>query len=601
MFMKNIVLRTLLSSLLLVLLQSCQTSDTLENTFKYHPDDPFQKTMVKSQFFELNAAQDNVVEGKNGTLLVFPQGCFVDAGGKTMSGKVKVELAEAFSLDEMLLSNLTTTSDGTLLETDGMIYFNATSNGKQIQINNDNPVYIEIPTPKKLPGMMAYKGTRDAQGGMNWTAPKPLETFLVPVNMHLLDFLPKGFEYEVLASMPFGGYQHATRELTDSLYYSLSVSNGSEWLVNLADMNVNEPLENTTQASVNYSFSGENADEETYMGEDTTTVSNCGIDPAIIQAIRSEKFQQTFIATREFEIRLQAIFPTCRNDIIEIYINNTDKNLWESDSLAVVALQGSKLQPEFQRFFQMKQTNLYGAGKYAALLREYYEQRLSNIKMSLEAGRDKAIRAHREKNKSAQKLNAEYRKLLRKREAHRMETYGFEWTETGWVNIDRGVIPKDFGWEKLELVVQKAKDFERVHTYVVYSSIQSLYRLNTTDGERFFVGNEIDQQMLMPKNQPAHCISIGYKNGTPYVAVQAFVTGSIQELKATLEQTTDSNLKAVLKAYDQNGQENSIEEDLERMALLELETKRQTAIRSDVAVINRLYRIAYPCCASEAN
>ena len=182
-----------------------------------------------------------------------------------------------------------------------------------------------------------------------------------------------------------------------------------------------------------------------------------------------------------------------------------------------------------------------------------------------------------------------------------METYGFEWTETGWVNIDRGVIPKDFGWEKLELVVQNAKNFERVHTYVVYSSIQSLYRLNTTDGERFFVGNEIDQQMLMPKNQPAHCISIGYKNGTPYVAVQAFVTGSIQELKATLEQTTDSNLKAVLKAYDQNGQENSIEEDLERMALLELEAKRQTAIRSDVAVINRLYRIAYPCCASEAN
>jgi hypothetical protein len=40
---------------------------------------------------------------------------------------------------------------------------------------------------------------------------------------------------------------------------------------------------------------------------------------------------------------------------------------------------------------------------------------------------------------------------------------------------------------------------------------------------------------------------------------------------------------------------------LERMALLELEAKRQTAIRSDVAVINRLYRIAYPCCASEAN
>lgn len=80
--------------LVLMLLQSCQTSDTTETTFKHHPHDPFRETMVESQIFELNASQDNVTEGKHETLLVFPKGCFVNAEGKAVTGKVKVELAD---------------------------------------------------------------------------------------------------------------------------------------------------------------------------------------------------------------------------------------------------------------------------------------------------------------------------------------------------------------------------------------------------------------------------------------------------------------------------------------------------------------------------
>jgi len=586
--MKTNTLHLLPASLLvLMLLQSCQPSDTAETTFKHHPHDPFRETMVESQIFELNASQDNVTEGKHETLLVFPKGCFVNAEGKAVTGKVKVELAEAFSLSRMLLSNLTTTSDSALLETGGMIFLNVTGNGEQLYISKSNPVYIEIPAPHKVPGMMAYKGTRDATGNMNWTEPKTLEDFLVPIDFSLLDFLPKGFDDEVVISMPFAGRQKADRALADSLYYSLSVRDGKEWLGKMADVNLNEPNDNSTQ-SVGNQIDRDIAGEE---------AAYCGIDPAIIQAIRSEEFQKTFIATREFEKRLQTIFSTCRDDIIEIYIKNTDKNLWESDSLAAVALQGDALRREFLRFHQWKQTNVDGAGKYGALLRQYYEQRLSAVKSSLEVARDKAIRAHREKNEKAVKTLETYKELLRKREAYRMETYGFIWSETGWINIDRGIAPKNFEWGKLEVAVQNGKAFDRVHTYVVYQSIRSLYRLNTMEQEVFFTGEQTDRGMWMPKKQPATCIVIAYKDEEPYWAVNEFITGPGERLALTLSPTKYEDLNVALRAYDSYGQENNINEDLKNMALLAEDDKRRAVLRSELAVISRLRRIAYPCCA----
>jgi hypothetical protein len=71
-----------------------------------------------------------------------------------------------------------------------------------------------------------------------------------------------------------------------------------------------------------------------------------------------------------------------------------------------------------------------------------------------------------------------------------METYGFNWSETGWINIDNGTLPKDWNEQPLEITVSNGKQFDRVYTYIVYTSIKSLYRLNTNDNIQFYVGND---------------------------------------------------------------------------------------------------------------
>lgn len=60
-----------------------------------------------------------------------------------------------------------------------------------------------------------------------------------------------------------------------------------------------------------------------------------GIDPAKVQAIWNERFNGTNLATREFEERMREIHRTCDGQVLDLYVNNLDRNLSQLDSMAV--------------------------------------------------------------------------------------------------------------------------------------------------------------------------------------------------------------------------------------------------------------------------
>jgi hypothetical protein len=599
--LKNIVG---LISLVLLFTQCNSLTEKIESTVKFSENDPFQKTMIPSQTFELNADIDNVVEGENGTILILPKGCFKNAKGEIVTEKIIVELSEALSVEEMLLSNLTTTSNGNLLETDGMIYVNVTANGEQLTINKENPIHIEIPTNKRKAGMMAYKGLRDGNGNMNWIEPKELKKFLVPIDINLLNFYPEGFEAEVNNGLPYKNHNTATKELVDSLYFSLSIADGSDLLKGLVGTEYNEAYYNLNMKVVDGKYTDESYQTNTMNDSAAATEvldesyaeCGCGIDPAIIKVIKDGKFQNSLISTREFEIRLQVIFKSCRNDILEMYINNLDKNLWELDSNAVVMLGADSLASSFFGFYEQGLTNVEDANKYSKLLRSYYEKQLHKVKSDLKSVHKKAKKELQKENKIAEETANKYKKLLFKREKHRMETYGFEWSETGWINIDVGTIPKDWGPQRLEMIVQNGKTYDRVHTYVIYTSIKSLYRLNSTDNELFYVGNTEQKEMNMPKKRLAIAISIAYNGDNQYLAIKEFETGSETQISLLLQESSTAKVKEAIKPYNGYSKENKIDKDLEYMAFFAKERKRQEKLKSENQFIMRLWKIAYPCC-----
>lgn len=594
---------------IILIVVSCASNSTQNNvltqTVKFSENDPFKNSITESQYFEIDPNTDNVIEGEKGTLIATPKGCFLDKNGNPVTENIEIELTECLSMEEMVLSNLTTTSEDKLLETDGMIYVNATSNGEQLKIDKNNPIYIEIPTDKVKEGMQVYKGSRDENGNMEWSDPRDLQNYLVSIDLNLLDFLPPGFNEAVQSGMPFRNYSTASTELTDSLYYSLSVSDGSFLTQGFHNTDYNEAY-NLGNNVVDGKYTDDSyLTNSSYYTESDTTRSEavevdyqieCGVNPAKIKVLKTSEFQNTLISTREFESRLKVIFKVCRTDIIDTYINNLEKDLWEIDQMVVEKLSGNKFyQDQFIAFSQQKKTNVQGSKKYSAALKKYYQTQLKKIKNELENVKEKAIQELQAKNEVAKNVADEYKGLLFKRETFRMQKYGFEWSKTGWLNIDKGTIPKTWGPQRLEIFVQKGKSFERVYTYVVYTSLKSLYRLNTNDGELFYVGNQNSRQMLMPKKKIAVGIAIAYNGDTPFIGIEEFTTGD-PKVEIRLSETTFESISKAIKPYDKYSTENKIDKDLEYMTFFAKERKRQKKLQTERRYIRSLWHVAFPCC-----
>lgn len=109
------------------------------------------------------------IKGKEGTILTFPPACLVDEMGNPVTSPVQIELRECYKMKDMLFSNLSTTSSDMILETGGMVYVQATCNGKPLHLMATHPIMIEMPTKEKQKGMELFYGEkRPASGVMNW-------------------------------------------------------------------------------------------------------------------------------------------------------------------------------------------------------------------------------------------------------------------------------------------------------------------------------------------------------------------------------------------------------------------------------------------------
>ena len=584
-----------------------EKSSVIPRDQKISSKDPFSKNIVESQFFEVNGKQDTVVEGNMGTVIVIPKGAFTNQKGEPVTENIKVELAEALSLDQMLLSNLTTYSNGMPLQTGGMIFLNATSGGEKLEINTDKPVYIEIPTGNKKPGMMAYEGQRDVNGNMNWINPQTLDNYLVPVDLQSLDFLPAGFATEVTNGMPFRSYQTANTKLIDSLYYSLSLPRQTPAASPATEFN--EPYANQNAKVVNgkytpnsYVVNGKIALSDSLSrkeGADTAkskAYKVCGIDPARIKVLRSSAFENTLISTREFEARLRIIHRTCRNEILELYINNLDKNLWEIDLIAANMISGTdSLHARFIQFSELKQTKIKNSGVQVEMLRKFYSRRLQQVKEELATFKRKQDQTLDNEKKEVEKVANKYKKLLWKREKYRMEKFGFTWTKTGWVNIDTGIDPKPWESKSIEIIVDKGKEYDAVYTYFVYTNIKSLYRLNTVDNEHFYTGDVQQRTIPVPKNMEAVVITVAYKNEVPYLGVKGFNTKQDQFM-VFLSESTKQGISTAIAVYDDYRSENKIDKDLEFQAFFNKDRKRQEKLKAEGEFIQKLWYKANPCC-----
>lgn len=153
-----------------VLLTAC-------NKDKENSTDIFTKVYksdnILSQTFSINGDKDTVIKGNSGTVLRIYKNTFFDGRGQLVKGEINIELKEVFSPNDIVLGNLTTTFDGKNLESGGMIYINASSNGQQLKIAEDKIIGGIMPCDKQDNEMQIFQGKMDSLK-INWGNPEPI-------------------------------------------------------------------------------------------------------------------------------------------------------------------------------------------------------------------------------------------------------------------------------------------------------------------------------------------------------------------------------------------------------------------------------------------
>jgi len=108
---------------------------------------------------------DTTIRLDQGTIIYFPPNAFGERTGKCIEIKAK----EFYKMSDMLLENLSTTSNGILLETEGMVYLEALYKGESIELAPGKQVTILMPTDSLRTDVGIFYGERDEHSDvMNW-------------------------------------------------------------------------------------------------------------------------------------------------------------------------------------------------------------------------------------------------------------------------------------------------------------------------------------------------------------------------------------------------------------------------------------------------
>lgn len=117
---------------------------------------PFAK---QPQTFSFQANRDTSINCEEGTLIKLKANSFISAKtGKEISGKVQLSVLEYYKTSDILLSNLSSTSDNKILETGGMIHLSASADSEKCIIKEGRVIEVGFPYSDKKNDMALFNG-----------------------------------------------------------------------------------------------------------------------------------------------------------------------------------------------------------------------------------------------------------------------------------------------------------------------------------------------------------------------------------------------------------------------------------------------------------
>jgi hypothetical protein len=580
--MKQRVLITFL--VICALVWSCQKQTAITTPGNIAPDE--------LEVFEIDNSTDTTLYTADEIIIYLPANSVVHEDG-TPVDQYEIRMAGFMDAAEAMSSNLTTTTQESLLNSSAIIYSSLTSNGNTLQIDPDKPITMDIPDYYDRESLVVYEPDPAIDEDIVWKKTST-PTFLSTLDFDLLDFLPEGFQSSAKNTLGSA----LPPEAIDSVYYAMEAYEQREVIKELAY--------GTEQSEFLYTVKKEVAVEFDSTTEFEETEFRTLLTPATIKVLRNPRFRNTFIATRAFEQRLKTLHKVhCYGvDLLETYLLNLHEPLWVSDSIIFFHNKfDHPLLYDFEKFYKSRNTNVRNAPESSSALFEWFVQELdserNNIQKEQQNTESKALKNLRNVLGKRERFLKRKKTLLKKREAYRMKRFGFEMTSTGWYNFAIPAKPEELEKFILDVTVENGNSFQRTYAFVVNPKIFSLYAMSSENKVLFEGGFEDDRHLLMWKNQEAIVTAIGKdKHVYAYDRVD-WIVRKENHIELTLKELSFPSLQQTLKKLPLKKRENKITVSLrldEKLAkqdsllLIELDKQliRQTALR-------RLYEKAHLC------
>jgi hypothetical protein len=156
------LIHTILVCLLfLSVLPGCSSSD--ETVF-------YKQIAITPDTLSIDNSTEVVITAPKGTVLIFEKESFAMPDGSAPKGRVSIVMKECYSEADMIRENLSTVSDGRLLETKGMVNIAAFADGQELKLK-DGKEFIVLFPKLAVDGnkpMSLFYGERNDTGGINW-------------------------------------------------------------------------------------------------------------------------------------------------------------------------------------------------------------------------------------------------------------------------------------------------------------------------------------------------------------------------------------------------------------------------------------------------
>ncbi|MES2588029.1 MAG: OmpA family protein [Bacteroidota bacterium] len=130
----------------------------------------YKQTERKPQEFCIEPSRDTVLRCEKGTLVYVKANSF-KISNSCKSNCVTIKIKEDFLKSDMILDNLSTTSNGKIIETQGMVYTEANDcKGNKINLVKGKDLIIFLPTDTVRQDAQIFQGNRTPHDNiMNWT------------------------------------------------------------------------------------------------------------------------------------------------------------------------------------------------------------------------------------------------------------------------------------------------------------------------------------------------------------------------------------------------------------------------------------------------